>query len=183
LLLLLSCFSRVRLCATPETAAHQALPSLGFSRQEHWSGLPFPSPRAWLTPSYLDSSQDRGLPSAGRRKGRRRHLALPLCTAPSHISVAILIKKISAFLHQYHASEACHVGGLREDLSCLNEKCLPTEWGGSMFVVMLRVRVKSVYLKRNAFEFQVQFGEIKNWIALIPRLVNTVCPSKLKKIK
>ena len=44
LLLLLSHFSRVRLCATPETAAHQAPPSLGFSRQEHWSGLPFPSP-------------------------------------------------------------------------------------------------------------------------------------------
>ena len=30
--------------ATPWTAAHQAPPSLGFSRQEHWSGLPFPSP-------------------------------------------------------------------------------------------------------------------------------------------
>ena len=44
LLLLLSRFSRVRLCATPQTAAHQAPPSLGFSRQEHWSGLPFPSP-------------------------------------------------------------------------------------------------------------------------------------------
>ena len=44
LLLLLSRFSRVRLCATPETAAHQGPPSLGFSRQEHWSGLPFPSP-------------------------------------------------------------------------------------------------------------------------------------------
>ena len=44
LLLLLSHFSRVRLCATPQTAAHQAQPSLGFSRQEHWSGLPFPSP-------------------------------------------------------------------------------------------------------------------------------------------
>ena len=44
LLLLLSCFSRVRLCATPWTAAHQAPLSLGFSRQEHWSGLPFPSP-------------------------------------------------------------------------------------------------------------------------------------------
>ena len=43
-MLLLSCFSRVQLCATPETAAHQALPSLGFSWQEHWSGLPFPSP-------------------------------------------------------------------------------------------------------------------------------------------
>ena len=44
LLLLLSRFSRVRLCVTPKTAAHQAPPSLGFSRQEHWSGLPFPSP-------------------------------------------------------------------------------------------------------------------------------------------
>ena len=44
LLLLLSRFSRVRLCATPETAAHQAPPSLGFSRQEYWSGLPFPFP-------------------------------------------------------------------------------------------------------------------------------------------
>ena len=44
LLLLLSRFSRVRLCATPWTAAHQAPPSLGFSRQEHWSGVPLPSP-------------------------------------------------------------------------------------------------------------------------------------------
>ena len=44
LLLLLSHFSHVRLCVTPETAAHQAPLSLGFSRQEHWSGLPFPSP-------------------------------------------------------------------------------------------------------------------------------------------
>ena len=44
LLLLLSHFSRVRLCATPEMTAHQAPPSLGFCRQEHWSGLPFPSP-------------------------------------------------------------------------------------------------------------------------------------------
>ena len=42
--LLLSCFSSVRLCATPQTAAHQAPPSLGLSRQEHWSGSPFPSP-------------------------------------------------------------------------------------------------------------------------------------------
>ena len=43
-LLLLSRFSRVRLCVTPWTAAYQAPPSLGFSRQEYWSGLPFPSP-------------------------------------------------------------------------------------------------------------------------------------------
>ena len=36
--------SHVRLFATPWTAAHQAPPSMGFSRQEYWSGLPFPSP-------------------------------------------------------------------------------------------------------------------------------------------
>ena len=42
--MVLSRFSHVRLCATPQTAAQQALPSLGFSRKEHWSGLPFPSP-------------------------------------------------------------------------------------------------------------------------------------------
>ena len=36
--------SRVRLLATPWTAAHQAPPSMGFSRQEYWSGVPLPSP-------------------------------------------------------------------------------------------------------------------------------------------
>ena len=44
LLLLLSHFSRVQLCATPWTAAYQAPPSMGFSRQEYWSGVPLPSP-------------------------------------------------------------------------------------------------------------------------------------------
>ena len=39
-----SLLSRVRLFATPWTVAHQAPPSMGFSRQEYWSGLPFPSP-------------------------------------------------------------------------------------------------------------------------------------------
>ena len=44
LLLLLSHFSRVQLCVTPYMSTHQALLPLGFSRQEHWSGLPYPSP-------------------------------------------------------------------------------------------------------------------------------------------
>ena len=46
--------SRVQLLATPWTAAHQAPPPMGFSRQEHWSGLPLPSPisryRLWSSP-------------------------------------------------------------------------------------------------------------------------------------
>ena len=36
--------SRVQLLATPWTAAYQAPPSMGFSRQEYWSGVPLPSP-------------------------------------------------------------------------------------------------------------------------------------------
>ena len=36
--------SRVRLFATPWTVAYQASPSMGFFRQEYWTGLPFPSP-------------------------------------------------------------------------------------------------------------------------------------------
>ena len=44
LLLLLSHFSSVRLCVTPWTASYQAPPPMGFSRQEHWSVLPFPPP-------------------------------------------------------------------------------------------------------------------------------------------
>ena len=53
LLLLLSLFSHVRLCATPQTAAHQAPLSLGFSRQERWSGLPFPSPPIQYINTYI----------------------------------------------------------------------------------------------------------------------------------
>ena len=40
--------SHVWLFATPWTIAHQASLSMGFSRQEYWSGLPFPSPQLWL---------------------------------------------------------------------------------------------------------------------------------------
>ena len=51
--------SRVRLFATPWTVAHQAPPSLGFSRQEYWSGLPFPSPgdlpHPGIEPTFLAS--------------------------------------------------------------------------------------------------------------------------------
>ena len=43
--------SRVRLFATPWTIAYQAPLSMGFSRQECWSGLPFPSP--YVTDYYL----------------------------------------------------------------------------------------------------------------------------------
>ena len=40
--------SRVQLFVTPQTAAHQAPPSMGFSRQEYWSGVPLPSLQSYL---------------------------------------------------------------------------------------------------------------------------------------
>ena len=50
---MLSRFSHVQLCATPWTAAHQAPLSMGFSRQEYWSGLPLLSPLPLYVPVIL----------------------------------------------------------------------------------------------------------------------------------
>ena len=51
--LLLSHFSRVRLLATPWTAAYQAPLSMGFSRQEYWSGVPLPSPNQSANTNHI----------------------------------------------------------------------------------------------------------------------------------
>ena len=53
--------SRVRLFATPWTVSHQAPPSMEFSRQEYWSGLPFPSPGSFPT-----QGSNLGLPHCGQ---------------------------------------------------------------------------------------------------------------------
>ena len=47
--------SRVRLLATPWTAAYQAPPSLGFSKQEYWSGVPLPSPMGCIRVFILNN--------------------------------------------------------------------------------------------------------------------------------
>ena len=95
LLLLLSCFSRVRLCATPWTAAYQASPSMGFSRQEHCSGLPFLSPMhasgqwKWSRSVVSNSSRPHGLQPTrllhpwdfpGNSTGVGCHCLLPVST-------------------------------------------------------------------------------------------------------
>ena len=59
--------SHVRFFVTPWTAAHPAAPPMGFSRREHWSGLPFPSPMhesekwTWSRSVVSDSSRPHGL--------------------------------------------------------------------------------------------------------------------------
>ena len=65
--------SRVRLFATPWTVAYQASPSMGFSRQECWSGLPFPSPG--------------DLPDPGIKRGSPALQADALTSAPPGIGI------------------------------------------------------------------------------------------------
>src|SRR5574337_627403 len=55
--------SRVRLLATPWTAAYQAPPSMGFSRQEYWSGVPLPSPGDLPNPRIEPRAIGNGLVS------------------------------------------------------------------------------------------------------------------------
>ena len=61
----LSRFSCIQLFATPWTVAHQAPLSMGFSRQEYWSGLPFPPPgdlpNTGIKPGLLVSCIGRGV--------------------------------------------------------------------------------------------------------------------------
>ena len=105
---MLSHFSRVRLCATPETAAHQAPPSLGFSRQEYWSGLPFPSPvhesEKWKGSRSVvsDSERPHGLEPTrllrpwdfpGKSTGVGCHCLLQSLSLRSRILVCILYLK------------------------------------------------------------------------------------------
>ena len=61
-------FSHVRLFATPWTVAYQAPPSMGFSRQEYWSGLPF----AQVSSDFLSLAQVQPRPQAlpGSLKGQ-----------------------------------------------------------------------------------------------------------------
>ena len=108
LLLLLSCFSRVWLCATPLTEVHHIPKSLGFSRQEHWSGLTFPSPmhesEKWKGSRSVvsDSLQPHGLqPSRllrpwnfpGKSIGEGCHCLLPKTT---YLILILLNRQIQA---------------------------------------------------------------------------------------
>ena len=66
--------SRVRLFVTPWTIAYQAPPSMGFSRQEYWSGLPFPSPGNLPDPGIEPGSpalQADALPSEPPGKSKK----------------------------------------------------------------------------------------------------------------
>ena len=90
--------SRVRLFATPWTVAYQAPPSMGFSRQEYWSGVPFPSPG--------------DLPDPGIEPGFPAFQEDDLTSEPQGSPVAVqfskhlLLKRLS-FLHCIFLLDSC----------------------------------------------------------------------------
>ena len=72
--------SRVQLFATPWTVAYHAPPSVGFSRQEYWSGLPFPSPGDLPNPGIEPGSpalQADALPSEPQGKTASQRKSMP----------------------------------------------------------------------------------------------------------
>ena len=90
---MLSRFSRVRLCATPWTAAYQVPPSMGFSRQEYWSGLSLPSP------NMLSRLVITFLP-------RSKYLLISWLQSPS--AVILELKQIKSVTVSIVSQSVCH---------------------------------------------------------------------------
>ena len=83
-----------RLFATPWTVAYQAPPSMGFSRQEYWSGLPFPSPGDLPHPGIKPGSpslQADALPSEPPGNKKQSELSGYLCMSAFYVSSYLFI--------------------------------------------------------------------------------------------
>ena len=96
--------SRVQLFATPWTVAHQAPPSMEFSRQAYWSGLPFPSPGDLPDPGIKPGSptlQADALPSEPPEK--------PLSEGGSENYICLVFKKYCVYLGMM-----CLSGGMQD---------------------------------------------------------------------
>ena len=116
----LSC---VHLFVSPWIVAHQASPSMGFSRQEYWSGLPFPSPGDLPTqesnPALLHWRQTLyPLSQQGRRvcllqeHTCQEDRAYPGCVSSVLEGASYLCSQLHSFLHK-HVSEAVHIFSVR----------------------------------------------------------------------
>ena len=72
--------SRVQLLVTLWTAAYQAPPSMGFSRQKYWNGMPLPSPTCRINESKLKRQSYKSRKSSGSlRQHIKGYLSMPLC--------------------------------------------------------------------------------------------------------
>ena len=102
--------SRVRLFATPWTVAYQAPPSMGFSRQECWSGLPFPSPGDLPDPGIkpgspalqadaLPSEPPGKVPKKGNAKECSNYHTIVLLSYTSKVMLKILHARLQPYVN------------------------------------------------------------------------------------
>ena len=102
--------SRVRLFATPWTVAYQAPPSMGFSRQECWSGLPFPSPGDLPDPGIkpgspvlqadaLPSEPPGTVPKKGNAKECSNYHTIGLISHTSKVMLKILHTRLQQYVN------------------------------------------------------------------------------------
>ena len=80
--------SRARLLVTPWTAAYQAPPSMGFSRQEYWSGVPLPSPKL----SLVHMKEQNSAKEAAR--GESEPLILHNCSLISNVRASLVVQLV-----------------------------------------------------------------------------------------
>ena len=84
--------SRVQLFTTPWTVAHQAPPPMGFSRQEYWSGLPFPPPRDLPNPGVEPRSPTLQADSSPSEPPEKAHISIIT-------SIKLYFKHTTVFLY------------------------------------------------------------------------------------
>ena len=123
--------SRAQLLATPWTAAYQATPPMGFSRQEYWSGLPLPSP-GWYSICIFDSahpiwssqtSNQPWNPWKEELKGQwHPHQVLRLCPLPWHSHHDSLNSDMDPSRQRNHLQEAPSFHP--HPILCLNKETL-----------------------------------------------------------
>ena len=114
--------SRVWLFATPWTVVYQAPPSMGFSRQEYWSGVPLPSPGDLPYPGIkmgLPHSRQTSIPGDVEKWRKTSQRRWPLASALHHFC---LLSKVLSF----HGSSGC---------GCLMQVCCSSKWWHSYLYI------------------------------------------------
>ena len=98
--------SRARLLVTPWTAAYQAPPSVGFSRQEFWSGLPLPSPE-WVAIAFSGFLVLAIVNSAAMNNGIR--VSFSILGSSGYMPRSEIAGSYGGFIPSFFKESACHL--------------------------------------------------------------------------
>ena len=158
---MLSCFSHVQLCATPWTAAFQVSLSMGFSRQEYWSGLPCPPPRDLPDPGIEPGSLPSPALAGGFFTINATWEAPPAMLLYSRNPRDVRAQSTfpsTEFLHRcLNSDESWGVSHPSPPL-CPNFRSQPCPTGKSNYS-----RVGQFCLRQNCVSLTGWYGNFKNW--------------------